>query len=188
MLPAASSATIAPTLTLAPTTVSAGTIQALGFDLTFAPSSGDYPTSVSLELPPGLVLDTGVDGGACLNSTAPVAGCELGSGSATTTTPTPLPAVSLYLVKAPSGSDIAGLALENALGTVEGTGYIALRTTPNVGLDVSFTTLPADLSSLSLTLSTVRAPTTCPTTPATIGVSATSFDGSTPVASTTPCR
>jgi hypothetical protein len=186
MLPAAASASVAPTLTLAPTTVSAGAIQALGFDLTFTPSSGDYPTSVSLELPPGLVLDTGLDGGACLNSATPAAGCELGSGSATTTTPTPLPAVSLYLVKAPSGPDVAGLALENALGTVEGAGDITLRTTPDVGLDVSFTTLPADLSDLSLTLPTVRAPTTCPTTPATIGVSDLSFDDATPVTSTAP--
>jgi hypothetical protein len=178
MLPAAASASVTPTLTLAPTTVSAGTIGTLGFDLTF---SGDYPNTVSLSLPPGLVLDTGLDGGACLNSATPVAGCELGSVSTTTT----LSAVSLWLVKAPSSSDVAGLALENALGTVDGAGDIALRTTPNVGFDVSFTTLPADLTDLILTLSAVRAPTTCPTTPATIGVSATSADDSTPATSTT---
>jgi hypothetical protein len=182
-VPAAASASITPSLTLAPSTVSAGTIEAQGFDVTFSPSGTDFPTSLSLALPPGLLLDTGLDGGACLNSATPTAGCELGSGTATSTLPS---AVSLWIVQAPSASDVAGLALEDTLGTVVGTGDIALTTAPDAGLNVSFTTLPADLTALGLTLSTVRAPTTCPSTFPTVGVSAISDQVPTPVTSTTP--
>jgi hypothetical protein len=180
-IPATASASIGPSLTLAPTSVPAGAIQALGFDVTFSPSSGDYPTSLGLGLPPGLVLNLGLDNGACLGSATPMAGCELGTGTATTA----LPAVSLWLVQPPTASDAAGLVLENALGVPEGTGDITLRTTPTIGLNVSLTTLPADLSGLSLTLTTVRAPTSCPTTAAAIDLSATSADDPTPVTATT---
>ena len=48
-------------------------------DLTFSPSSGDYATSLSLTLPPGLLLDLGLAGGACLNSAAPTSACALGT-------------------------------------------------------------------------------------------------------------
>jgi hypothetical protein len=94
--------------------------------------------------------------------------------------------VSLWLVKGPSASDVAGAALENTLGAVVGTAAIDLRATPSVGFDLSFATLPADLNALSLTLTAVRAPTTCPTTPATIDVSATSSQVSTPQTATSP--
>jgi hypothetical protein len=173
-IPAVASASIAPRLALAPSTVSAGTVGPLGFDMTFSPSSGDYPSVVSLTLPPGLLLDIGLDNGICLNSTTPTAGCQLGTGTATSTLTTP---VTLWLVKGSSAADVAGVALKNALGLVESTGNVTL--TPQVGLDVALA-LPSGLSALSLDLSTVRAPTSCPSTPATVSLSATSNQVSTP--------
>jgi len=167
-IPASASATITPRLALAPSTVTAGAAQQLGFDLTFSPSSLDYPKTLSLTLPSGLLVD--LDGGACLSSATPLAGCELGTGTQTALVSGP---VSLWLVKGPSASDVAGAALVLG-GVVEATADVTLRTTPDVGLDVSFASLPAGVSTLDLILSSVRAPTSCPSTPATVGVSATS--------------
>lgn len=183
-VPAAASASIMPALTLSPSSVSAGATQALAFNLSFSHSSGDYATSLSLTLPPGLLLDLGLNGGACLNSATSATGCELGT---VTATPAPVLPLSLWLVKGPSASDVAGAVIENSLGTPTGTADITLRTTPTVGLNVSFPTgsLPASLTALDLNLASVRAPTSCPATPATVGVSATSSEVSTPQTSST---
>lgn len=180
-IPAAASASISPSLTLNPASLSAGAMAPLGFDLIFSPSSGDYPSIVNLTLPPGLVLDLG--NGACLASATPEPGCELGTGTATPPGGV-FGAVSLWLVKAPAAADVAGVALENEAGTVDGSGSITLRTNPTVGFDVSLA-LPPNLSAITFEFSTVRAPTTCPATPATIGISATSAQDSTPKTAST---
>jgi hypothetical protein len=169
-------------LTITPSTISAGTVQAIEFDLTFSPSSGDSPASLSLALPPGLVPNLGLDDGACLNVTSEAIGCEIGAGTAKAGFST----ANLYLVKPPSASDFAGVALVSGLGTVEATGGISLRTTPDVGLDLSFPSLPANLTALDFLMGTVSTPTSCPSTPATIGVVATSVEDPTPATSTTP--
>jgi len=181
-LPAAGSASIAPKLALSPGSVSAGAAQSLGFDIAFSPSPGDYPTSFSLTLPSGLVPNLDLAGGACLNSATPTAGCELGSGTATTTLSTTTP-VSLWLVKAPGAADAAGAALvagDLPGGPSDGAGAITLQTTPDVGFVLSVAGLPAigGFSALDLTLTGVRAPTTC--SPVTVGVSATSESDPTP--------
>jgi hypothetical protein len=181
-VPTAASATIMPTLTLTPTTLPAGTTHALGLNLSFAPSLGDSPTNLNLTLPAGLVLNENLDGGACLTSAAPVAGCELASATATATLLVP-EGMSLWLVKPPSPLDIAGAALvsgANPTGAVQATAAVTLRTTPDVGLDLSFPSLPSGasaLSALDLTLTGVRAPTSCPSPAATVGVSAESSGG-----------
>ena len=185
VVPAAASASITPALTLSPATVTAGADQTLTFDLTFSPSGGDYANSLSLTLPPGLLLDLGLNSGACLNSATPATGCELATGTATATLATP---VSLWLIMAPSASDVAGLALENSLGAVEGIAAVTLRTTPTIGLNIFFPTgsLPTGLTTLSFDFSSIRGPTSCPSTSATIGVSATSNMDSTAQTSSTP--
>ena len=180
-VPAAASATITPTLTLTPTSLPAGATRALALDLSFAPSLGDSPTNLDLAFPAGLVLNANLGGGACLTSATPAAGCELASGTATTTFLVP-EGMSLWLVRPPSPLDIAGAALvfgAGPAGPVQATADLTLRTTPDVGLDLSFPTLPGGataLNALDLTLIGVRAPTSCPSPPATVGVSAESSE------------
>ena len=62
----------------------AGATANLGVDLTFAPSGSDSPASMTLSLPPGLLADASVAGGACLK-TADLndSTCEVGSGTVT---------------------------------------------------------------------------------------------------------
>ena len=167
-MPAAASATITPRLALTPSTVSAGVTQPINFSMTFSPSGGDYPLGVALSLPPGLLLN--LDGGTCLVSATPAAGCELGSGTQTSTVPS-TQVVSLWLVKGPSAADAAGAAL--VLGTTPGppeaTADIKMHPT---GEGVSFAILPAGLRALRLTFNAVRPPTSCPATPVTVGVGA----------------
>jgi hypothetical protein len=177
-VPATASATITPTLTLTPTTLPAGTTHTLGLNLSFAPSLGDSPTNLDVALPAGLVLNANLGGGACLTSAAPAAGCELASGTATTTVLLP-ESMSLWLVKPPSPLDIAGAALvsgANPTDAVQATADVTLRTTPDVGLDLSFPSLPGSLNALDLTLMGVRAPTSCSSPPATVGISAESSE------------
>jgi hypothetical protein len=62
-------------------------------DLKFNPSGGDSPKDVTINLPPGLLSDASINGGACLRATAPVPGCQVGTGTVTAapTTPRALP-------------------------------------------------------------------------------------------------
>jgi hypothetical protein len=92
-------------------------------------------------------------------------------------------------VKAPTAADAAGAALVTGTGpggTVEATADITLRTTPDVGLDLSFGTLPTGLSALNFTLTGLRVPTSCPAPAATVGASATSKQVSTVQTTTAP--
>ena len=169
--PAMASASITPSLALVPTSISAGATQSLGFDLGFAPTTGDSPNDVSVTLPVGLLPNATIDGGACLLSATPATGCEVGTGTATVASvATP---VSLWLVKAPGSSDLAGAALvegTTASGTVLSTAAVDLT---NLQIVLSFTSLPnLGISELDLTLTNLRAPTSCPATPATVNVSA----------------
>jgi hypothetical protein len=90
-------------------------------------------------------------------SNTPPAGCQVGTGLANGALP-----LTLYLVQAPSTSDLAGLEIV-AGGVNSGVGDVTSRTTDG-GLDISFGTLPAGLSSLStsFTGTDLRMPTNCP--------------------------
>jgi hypothetical protein len=81
VLPVAASATITPSLTITSSPLSAGATQDVSFGLTFSPMNGDYPTTLSLALPAGLLLDANLNAGACVSSAAPMAGCALGTGT-----------------------------------------------------------------------------------------------------------
>ncbi len=79
------SASVTPTLTLDQSAgKTAGSTANLGMDLKFTDSGSDSPQQMSIQLPPGLLADAAVDGGACL-STADLTDskCQVGTGTVT---------------------------------------------------------------------------------------------------------
>ncbi len=182
-LPAVASASISPVgLSLTePTGTTAGTSPAtVGFDATFSSSPTDSPKDITLALPSGLLANADQAGGACLLSSTPNSSCLVGSGTMTAVgNPTP---VSLYLVKAPSAGDVAGIALVQAGATLN-TADVTLRSTPTTGLNIAFSNLPDDdITELSLSFTTLRLPTSCPSPAATVTMTADSFQSATQTA------
>ncbi|MGA2925000.1 MAG: hypothetical protein ABSG43_03220 [Solirubrobacteraceae bacterium] len=179
-LPAAASAAILPTLTLSGDTAAGKSPASVGFDIKFNPSGTDSPKDLTISLPPGMLANADLNGGACLAASSPTATCQVGSGtlSAGGVTPTG-PNVSMYLVKAPAATDIAGVALVNgttASGTVLATGAATLTST--TGLQIAFTGLPnMNVDELNFTLTTLRLPSSC--SAGTVTVTADSFASST---------
>jgi uncharacterized membrane protein YgcG len=166
----------------------AGSTANLGVHLTFAPSSGDSPDAMTLNLPPGLLANASINGGACLttkdlNDTA----CEVGSGTVTAnafgfipiTTP-----VTFDLVPPPAPGDLAGLAVNSSGSQIGSTADIKVRPSgdPNgVGVTINFV-LPNSLfgtgiqiTDISSTFDGLRYPTTCPATPQSFSVSVNSY-------------
>jgi hypothetical protein len=59
----------------------AGSTVNLGADLQFSASPAtDSPRDMTLALPPGLLANASINGGACLNSSTPTAACQVGTG------------------------------------------------------------------------------------------------------------
>ncbi len=188
----AAMATISPTVTLDQSHgTQAGSTIPLGMDLTFAPSLGDSPKDLTLVLPPGLLADASIDGGACLRASAPTSACQVGSGTVTASglsiLPVSLP-VEFDLVAPPKSGDLGGLALV-VLGSQLGTpGEITVRSGSNpagVGLDIAFSAVPntylgvpISVDALQSTFSGLRLPTGCPATAASVAVSADSYNDS----------
>jgi hypothetical protein len=162
----------------------AGSSPATGFDANFAPSAGDSVKDVTLVLPPGLLANANLAGGACLVSATPNAACQVGTG--TLTDGGMAVPVTLFLVKGPAAADAAGLAVvqgSGASGPVLTTGDVTQRTTPTVGLNVAFSNLTAGISEMNLTLTALRLPTSCPSPAANVTVNADSQQA--PTTSTT---
>jgi hypothetical protein len=166
-LPAVASATITPSLTVTPTNTTAGTNPAtVGFDAKFAPAPAtDGVKDVAFSLPPGLIANATLAGGACLISTTPQAACQVGTGTVTESG-TPV-TVSLYLVQAPKAGDAGGVAMvagTSPSGPAVGSpGEVTVRTTAPVGLNIAFSGLPnAGISEINLLLTTLSMPTSCP--------------------------
>ena len=105
-------ASISPTVTLDQSAgMQAGSSVNLGMDLKFAPSGSDSPKDLNLSLPPGLLSNASVNGGACLHTTQPTPACQVGSGTATATIsglPVTL-STTFDLVAPPKPGDLAGL-------------------------------------------------------------------------------
>jgi hypothetical protein len=197
----AAGASITPALTLDQSHgTGAGSTVPLGLDLKFAPSASDSPKDLTLGLPPGLLADASIDGGACLHSRVPVAACQVGTGSVTATTLSLLPLtipVTFDLVAPPKPGDLAGVAtMTNLLGspTQLGTaGEITLRSGSDpagIGLNIALSNLPNTFSGMSISLDELqsnfaglRLPTSCPAPSARITVTADSY--SDPTAKTT---
>jgi hypothetical protein len=186
----------------------AGATANLGLDLKFTNTGTDSPQHLTINLPPGLLADASIDGGACLRTTN-VSGtaCRVGTGTVSATTdplgllnlpvPVSLP-VSFYLVPPPAPGDLAGLAVEALGEQIGATGGIRVRPSGDpdgVGVTIALV-LPDQLSSALLGLGSVnlvqislteinstfdglRYPTTCPVTPAALTATVDSYSDGT---------
>lgn len=172
----------------------AGATQNLGMDLKFPPTSllsTDTPDALTINLPPGLLANASMDGGACLTTfDISDSNCQVGSGtvSASEFSLGNVIAISLpvgfYLVPPPSPGDLAGLAVAYYGQQIGTTGDIKVRPTgdPNgVGITISLA-LPNSLSGVPLQLTQIdstfdglRYPASCPSTPARVNVSVDSY-------------
>jgi hypothetical protein len=182
----------------------AGASADLGLDLKFTNTGTDSPRDLTIILPPGLLANASIDGGACLR-TRNVTGtaCQVGTGSVTATPDlvgilnVPLPVsvpVSFYLVPPPAPGDLAGLAVMGLGEQLGATGAIDVRPSGDpagVGVTISLVlpnqlplTLPGlppvNLTQISLdeinsTFDSLRYPATCPATPANLRVDVDSY-------------
>jgi hypothetical protein len=190
LVPCQAEASVTPTLTLDQSAgTAAGSLANLGVDLKFSSSGGDSPQHLTLGLPPGLLANASINGGACL-TTADLAdsACEVGSGVVTANLAgfIPVPAqVTFDLVPPPAPGDLAGLAV-NANGSQLGsTGDIRVRPSTDpagVGVTISLVLpnslsgVPISISEINSTFDVLRYPTTCPATPQRFGVSLDSYN------------
>ncbi len=190
----AASASISPSMTLTQSSTAAGSTANVGLDLKFAPSSGDSPKDLTVTLPPGLLANSAIDGGACLSntSTTPVAACQVGTGTVTASGLGILPItgnLTFDLVAPPKPGDLVGVALFlTLLGNTSELGSpadVTLRpsgSAAGVGLDMAFTNipdtymgLPISVDELNTTFSGLRLPASCPSPAANVTVSGDSY-------------
>ena len=164
-LPAVAAA--APVLAVTQSTTTAGTNPAT---VTFNSTFTSAPNDVTFALPAGLLANANQGGGACLASSTPNSACIVGTGSVTSGVGPAAP-VTLYLVAAPAAGDAAGVALVQGTTTLS-TAAVTVRSTDG-GLNVAFSSLSADaISAMSVSLTTLRMPSSCPTTPANVTLTA----------------
>jgi hypothetical protein len=167
VLPSAASATLSPAVTLSePAGSLAGSTGSLGVAIAFNQSSGDAVKNLTLSLPPGLLINDETAGGACLPATGPLPPCQLASGTAVIAgANTPM---SLYLVRPPVPTDLAGIQL--VAGPVSVVGGLTFRSSSDLGISpslfvgdqIAFTDLPASpISSLTFTLTGLTLPSSC---------------------------
>jgi hypothetical protein len=194
LTPALATATITPTLSATPSSHAAGSSVSLSTDIKFAPSSSDSPKDLTLSLPPGLLSNAAIDGGACLKATGPIPACDVGKGTATATATVVVPvkmnvSLTFYLVAPPKPGDLAGLDIEAGSpvnGPLGSPGEVSIRPA-DAGVDVAFKNIPntatvmgltvkTSVSELQTTLTGVRMPTSCPAKAAAITVTADSYN------------
>ncbi|HUE28744.1 MAG TPA: hypothetical protein VMP89_18360 [Solirubrobacteraceae bacterium] len=202
-------ASVSPTMSLDQSAgTTAGGTANLGLDLKFSDSGTDSPHDLVINLPPGLLANAALDGGACLR-TAQLSGssCEVGSGTVTATPDVlgvinpPLPVsvpVTFYLVPPPTTGDLAGLAVVGLGEQLGATGDIRIRPTGDpdgVGVTLKLALpdqLPlalgplgtVNLTQISLTeinstFNSLRYPATCPAAPAGLTAAVDSYSDST---------
>ena len=147
---------------------------------------------MTLNLPPGLLANASINGGACLKTVdLDDSACQVGSGTVTAYAfgTVPVPAnVTFDLVPPPAAGDLAGLAV-NSNGTQIGTtADIKVRPSGDpdgVGVTIQFllpNTLfgtPISIHEINSTFDGLRYPATCPTTPQSFTVSADSYSDAT---------
>lgn len=182
-------ASVTPSLSLDQSAgTTAGSTQNLGVDLKFAPTGSDSPEHLTLDLPPGLLADASIDGGACLKGADLVdAACQVGSGTVTAdaygTIPITTP-VTFDLVPPPQPGDLAGLAVNNNGTQIGATADVRIRPSGDpdgVGVAIDFVLpnslygVPISITDISSTFDGLRYPTTCPATPETFRVAVDSY-------------
>ncbi len=204
LAPAASASIGTPALTLSPSSATAASTANLGADITFSPSGGDSVKNLTLQLPPGLIANASIDGGACLKSATPLPACQVGTGTVTATENSlggamlSLPA-EFSLVAPPAPADLAGLAVSvkdplsgsfQQLGTPASVTVRPSSDTAGFGLDIAFSNVPdtytvlgtptsISVDEINSTFNGLRFPSSCPATPANFSVSANSYSDAT---------
>jgi hypothetical protein len=186
-------ASITPTLKLDQSAgTTAGSTTNLGLDLKFAPTGTDSPKLMTLNLPPGLLANASIDGGACLTMTdLDDSACQVGTGTVTADADSSVPIttpVTFDLVPPPAPGDLAGLAVNSSGSQIGATADIKVRPSgdPNgVGITIDFVLpnsldgVPISLTEINSTFDGLRYPATCPTTPANVSVAVNSDSVST---------
>jgi hypothetical protein len=211
LAPAAGASIGTPSVTLSPSSATAASTANLATNIAFSPTGGDSVKNLTLQLPPGLIANASIDGGACLKSSTPLAACQVGSGSVTADVNVAPPLVAppltlsaeFTLVAPPAAGDLAGLDVlvkdpisgqYNVLGTPAAVSFRSPSDPAGYGLNIAFSNIPDTypLSVLGLPVTTtsisvaaidstfdgLRFPSTCPTTPARVSVSANSYSTS----------
>ncbi|MGH2860759.1 MAG: hypothetical protein ACRDLT_04535 [Solirubrobacteraceae bacterium] len=185
----------------------AGASQNLSMDVKFNNAAtypvSDTPEHLTINLPPGLLANADINGGACL-TTADLSdtNCQVGTGTVTAYAGAggvglvPLPTnVTFDLVPPPAPGDLAGLAVNyngNQIGSTadikvrpsgdpDGVGVTIDLVLPNeldasaLGLPLSDVGAPIEITEIDSTFDGLRYPTTCPSTPANVSVSVDSY-------------
>lgn len=183
-------ASVVPTLTLDQSAgTAAGSSVNLGVDLKFSSTSGDSPRQLTLNLPPGLLANASINGGACLASAdLNDSACEVGSGVVTAnllgTIPVPTQ-VTFDLVPPPTPGDLAGLAVNSNGMQIGTTGGIRVRpsgdpagvgVTLDLTLPNSLSGTPISITEINSTFDALRYPTTCPATPQSLSATVDSYN------------
>lgn len=177
----------------------AGSTANLGVDLKFARTGTDSPDHLSLDLPPGLLADASIDGGACLRTADLTdSACQVGSGTvlayAYGTVPITTP-VTFDLVPPPQAGDLAGLAVNSSGTQIGATADVRVRSSGDplgVGVTIDFVLpdalygVPISIAEISSTFDGLRYPTTCPSTPQNLSVSVDSYSDPTVHVATAP--
>jgi hypothetical protein len=211
LAPSASASIGTPALTLTPTSATAASTANLGADIKFSPSGGDSVKNLTLQLPAGLIANASIDAGGCLKSAAPLPAWPVGTGTVTATENSlggamlSLPA-EFSLVAPPTPSDLAGLAVSvkdplsgsfQQLGTPASVTVRPGSDPAGVGLNIAFSNVPdtytvlgtptsISVNEINSTFDGLRFPSSCPATPASFAVSASSYGDSTVHAARAP--
>jgi hypothetical protein len=208
VLAPAASASITPAVTLNQSAGNhAGSSVNLGMDLTFSPGA-DSPKDMTLNLPPGLLANAAIDGGACLSSSTPSPACQVGTGTVRAQPVLPLnivgPTVSVSvtfdLVAPPAPGDLAGLVImatnpiTHAVAQLGSPGQLTVN--PAGAVSIVFHNIPNSyalvgpvaaqiaVDEITSTFNRLRLPTRCPSPAARFAVSADSYsDAATKTAS-----
>ena len=169
-----------------------------------------------MALPPGLLANASIDGGACLASTTAKAACQVGSGTVTATPillglPTGVPLsipVNFYLVAPPSPADLAGVLTQANIAGVtsqlEPPADVTVRSSSDaagVGLTERFANLPntfvlpgttvaapISVTELNSTFTGLRLPASCPSPAANVAVSVDSYADATSRSTSAPLK
>jgi hypothetical protein len=170
----------------------AGSTANLGVDLKFAPTGTDSPDDLTLSLPPGLLANASIDGGACLKAAdLNDSACQVGSGTVTADAYGYIPIqtpVTFDLVPPPSPGDLAGLAVNSSGTQIGSTADVRVRPSgdPNgVGVTIAFVLpnnlygTPISITEIQSTFDGLRYPSTCPTAPQSFGVAVNSYGDAT---------
>jgi hypothetical protein len=183
------SAAVSPALSLDQSAgTAAGSTANLGLDLKFSPTGTDSPDHMTLSLPPGLLANASIDGGACLTMTdLDDTACQVGTGTVTAIAEGVVPIttpVTFDLVPPPAAGDLAGLAVNSSGTQIGSTADIKVRPSGDpagVGITITFVLpntldgVPISLTEINSTFDGLRYPATCPATPQTVGVAVNSY-------------